>query len=495
MSKIPLSRDFRITPSTVSAAGTALDVCGLLLSDNELLPVGKVTEFTSASAVGASFGTAGREYAAASLYFAGYGNSTVRPAAVLFGRMVKAPASGWLLSGSFKGSKIAVLQGITGTITLTVDGASVTSSELNLSTATSFSDAATIIAAAIGSKVTVNWLPTQSRFIVRSATTGSNSAVSQAVDGGAATALKLTNDTAATTSDGSDAVSMTDMMDNIANKNQDWVMMASLVDLDDEDKEELCSFVSSSSNRFGYSYYDTSEDATVSNNSSCFHQSVVVTNGYENVFANYGTYLHAIPALAYSASLNFSRTNGRVSYKHRSFSGLTPSVDDDATASALESNGYNYYGDYGQGKNTEMKYTSEGVITGKFLWIDSFISEVWLNANLVVAFANMFTNNASYAFNAAGYSAISAAVIDVASSALNFGAIRTGVTLDQSQINIVNDSVGQDISNTLYTQGWFFYIPTQTGSSRTERHLDGAIFYYVDGQLIQSISMTSTDIL
>ncbi|HDL8447562.1 TPA: hypothetical protein PXR41_004551, partial [Yersinia enterocolitica] len=45
MSKIPLSRDFKITPSTVNAAGTALDVYGLLLSDNELLPVGKVSEF------------------------------------------------------------------------------------------------------------------------------------------------------------------------------------------------------------------------------------------------------------------------------------------------------------------------------------------------------------------------------------------------------------------------------------------------------------------
>ncbi|MFP1884422.1 DUF3383 family protein [Lonsdalea quercina] len=494
MSKIPLSRDFSITPSTVSAAGTALDVYGLLLSDNELLPVGKVTEFTSASDVGAAFGTTGREYAAASLYLSGYDNSTVRPAAVLFGRMVKAPVSGWLLSGSFKGSKIAALQGITGSITLTVDGESVTSTEINLSTVTSFTDAATAIAAAIGSKVTVNWLPTQSRFIVRSATTGSNSAVSQAVDGDTATALKLTNDTAATTSDGSDAVSMTDMMDNIVNQNQDWVMMASLVDLDDADKEELCSFVSASSNRYAYSYYDTSADATVSNNPSCFHQSVVVTNGYENVFANYGSYLYAIPALAYSASLNFSRTNGRVSYKFRSFSGLAANVTDNATASALESNGYNFYGSYGQNK-TLATYTSDGAITGKFLWLDSFISEVWINANLIAAFTNIFTNNASYAFNAAGYSAVSAAVIDVASSALNFGAIRTGVTLDQSQINIVNDAVGQDISNTLYTQGWFFYIPTQTGSSRTERHLDGAIFYYVDGQLIQSISMTSTDIL
>ncbi|ENG5503828.1 DUF3383 family protein, partial [Yersinia enterocolitica] len=208
----------------------------------------------------------------------------------------------------------------------------------------------------------------------------------------------------------------------------------------------------------------------------------------------YGSYLYAVLALAYSASLNFNRTNGRVSYKFRAFAGIAPNVTDNATAAALESNGYNFYGAYGQNK-TLANYVSDGAITGKFLWLDSFISQVWINANLVAAFANLFTNNASYAFNAGGYASISAAVIDVATNAINFGAIRPGVTLDQAQINIVNDAVGTDISNVLFTQGWFFFIPQQTGASRTERSLDGAIFYYVDGQLIQSIDMTSTNIL
>ncbi|CNI61481.1 DUF3383 family protein [Yersinia bercovieri] len=494
MSKIPLSRDFKITPSTVNAAGTALDVYGLLLSDNELLPVGEVSEFTSAADVGAALGTTSKEYLAASLYMSGYDNSTVRPGAVLFGRLVQQPVAGWLLSGSFKGVKIDALKSITGTITLTVDGTPVTSSALVLTAVTSFSDAATTIAAAIGSSVTVDWLPVQSRFIIRSATTGAASYVSQATVSAAATELKLTADTAATVSPGAIATSITDTMAAIVNQNQDWVIAASLVDLTDEKKEELCAWVSASTNRYAYSMYDTSEDATVANNESCFVQSVVIANGYENVFPVYGSYLYAVLALAYSASLNFNRTNGRVSYKFRAFAGIAPNVTNNATAAALESNGYNFYGAYGQNK-TLANYVSDGAITGKFLWLDSFISQVWINANLVAAFANLFTNNASYAFNAGGYASISAAVIDVATNAINFGAIRAGVTLDQAQINIVNDAVGTDISNVLYTQGWFFFIPQQTGASRTERSLDGAIFYYVDGQLIQSIDMTSTNIL
>lgn len=494
MSKIPLSRDFSITPSTVNAAGTALDVYGLLLSDNELLPVGKVAEYTSASDVGLAFGTTSKEYLAASLYMSGYDNSTVRPGAVLFGRLVQSPVSGWLLSGSFKGVKIAALQGITGTIALTVDGAAVTSASLNLSAVTSFTEAAEEIEDAIGAGVTVEWLPVQSRFIIRSATTGASSNVSVAQDGTAATALKLTAATAATTSPGADATSVTDTLEEIVNVNQGWVLTSSLVELTDEVKEEICAWVNASNNRYGYVPHDTSAAPTVANNESCFHQAVVVANGYENVMSVYGDYLQAVTALAYSASLNFSRTNGRVSYKFRAFSGISPTVSDNATAAALLSNGYSFYGAYGQNA-TVKNYVADGAISGKFLWLDSFISQVWINANLVAAFANLFTNNASYAFNATGYASISSAVIDVATSAKNFGAIRAGVTLDQSQINIVNDAVGADISNVLYTEGWYFYIPAQTGESRPKRSLDGAIFYYVDGQLIQSINMTSTNIL
>ncbi|EBQ6858917.1 DUF3383 domain-containing protein [Salmonella enterica] len=125
----------------------------------------------------------------------------------------------------------------------------------------------------------------------------------------------------------------------------------------------------------------------------------------------------------------------------------------------------------------------------------TFIDQVWINANLVIAYANLLTNNQSYPFNQNGYGAIQAATIDVANQALTFGAIQKGVVLDNAQIRIVNNTVGKDISATLYSEGWYLYIPTQTGAARLERQLQGAIFYWVDGGLIQSIAMSSTAIL
>nr|DAU58060.1 MAG TPA: tail sheath protein [Caudoviricetes sp.] len=493
---IPLSTDFNITPNVVTPAGSAVDANGLMLTDNELIPVGAVQSYFSSADVSALMGSESKEFLAAQQYFNGYENSSVIPGELLMYRIVTADVAGYLLSGNLKGVALATLKAIpAGTITLSVDGVSTTSASIDLSTATSFSDIADKLETGIGaSKVSVEWLPIANRFIIRSATTGADSEVSFASDGVLATGLLLTAATAATVSPGSDAVTLTDTMNNIINTNQNWILFNSLVELTDDQKGELCAWANSSKNRYGYVVHDTTQAGTIANNANCFVQQVVVANGYENIFPVYGTYLYSVTALAYAASIDFARTNGRISFKFRGFSGLAPNVSDLATAQALKSNGYNFYGSYSLNK-TMAQYASDGAITGKFVWLDSFIDQVWINANLVGAFANLFTNNQSYPFNATGYGAVSAAVIDVAEQALNFGAIQRGVTLDNAQIRIVNNTVGKDISATLYSQGWFLYIPTQPGSARIERDLQGVIFYYVDGQLIQSITMSSTAIL
>lgn len=496
MSTIPLSEDFNITPGVVSPAGEAVDANGLMLTDNELIPVGKVQSFYSESEVSALTGSTSKEFLAAQQYFNGYENSSVMPGELLMYRLVTAAVAGYLLSGILKGVTLASLKAIpAGTITLFVDGASTTSASIDLSTATSFSDIASKLETGIGaSKVEVEWNSIANRFIIRSATTGSDSEVSFAIAGAIATGLKLTQDAAAIVSPGSDVVSMTDMMDNIINTNQNWIPFESLVTLTEDQNTELCAWTNAQNSRFAFIYHDTSDEPTIANNPDCFYQKVVVANGYEGIFPIYGSYLYGVMPLAYSASINFARTNGRVSFKFRGFTGLTPNVTDKATARALKSNGYNFYGSYGLNK-TMKKYASQGSISGKFLWLDSFIDQVWINANLVSAYAELFTDNQSYSFNANGYGAVQAATIDPAELAITFGAIQRGVPLDQSQIRRVNNTVGKDISAVLYSQGWYLYIPTQSGAARIERDLKGVIFYWVDGQLIQSISMASTAIL
>lgn len=494
MSTIPLSKDFSITPNVVSPAGDALDANGLILTDNILIPSGKVMEFYQASEVAALLGSDSPEYLAAAVYFNGYDNSSVTPGVLLMSRTQLTAAAGYMMSGSLKGVPLNTLKALTaGNITLTVDGASQTSQTVNLSAATSQSNIATLLQAAF-TGVNVTWNATSNTFIFTSATTGADSSVSTANDSALTTGLKLTTASGATVSAGNDVTSLTDTMTNIIDQSQNWIGFSVIQDLDDVEKLELCAWVNDQKSRYFYSMHDSSADALVANSSTAFVPTQVTPAGYAGVFAVYGDYLDAVTALAYAGSINFDQTAGRVSYKFRAFSGVTPKVTSLAAANALESNGYNYYGSYGLNK-TLKSYAADGSITGDFLWLDSFINQVWMNANLVSAYAELFTNNQSYSYNAQGYASVQAATIDIANNAVNFGAIQRGVTLDNSQIKQVTNVVGKDISATLYSDGWYLHIPTQTGASRISRELNGVVFYYVDGQLIQSIDMSSTAIL
>lgn len=494
MSTIPLSKDFSITPNVVSPAGDALDANGLILSDSLLIPSGTVREFYQASEVSAILGSSSREYLAASLYFGGYDNSSVTPGTLLMSRIQTTAAAGYLMSGSLKGVPLTTLKALpSGTFSITVDGAAQTSSTVDLSAATSQSNIATLLTAAL-TGVTVTWNATANVFIITSSTTGATSNVSFASTTALTSGLKLTSATGAQTSAGNDATSLTDTMNNIVDQNQNWIGLSSVVDFDDAERLELAAWVNGKNSRYFYSLHDGNADALIANSSTAFVPTQLLPAGYAGVFPVYGDYLDAVTALAYAASLNFDATLGRVPYKFRSFSGLTPKVTSLSAAEALESNGYNYYGAYRLNK-TSGNYAAPGNITGSFLWIDSFVGQVWMNANLVAAFYALFKNNQSYSYNAQGYASVQAAVIDVANAAINFGSIQRGVTLDNSQTKLIANVVGKDIASVLFSDGWYLYIPPQPGSSRITRELNGVVFYYVDGQLIQSINMSSTAIL
>lgn len=150
---IPASAIVSVNPGVITAGGTALDLNGLMLTTNTRVPINVVQSFGSAAAVGAYFGLSSTEYARAQVYFAGFDNSAEKPAALLFAQYPQTAAvPAYLRGGNISGLSLAALQAITGVITITVDGVTTTSGSLNLSTATSFSSAATLIQTALAAK-------------------------------------------------------------------------------------------------------------------------------------------------------------------------------------------------------------------------------------------------------------------------------------------------------------------------------------------------------
>lgn len=152
MGTIPAEQLVNVLPSVQGAGGSAVDVIGLCLTNSNRPPIGQVLSFSSAAAVSAYFGASSPEAIIAgggsgmgSGYFAGFDGSAKKPSNILFTQYNEAAVGAFLRGGNVSTLTLAQLQAISGTLSVTID-AIVKSGSPDLSTATSFSSAATIIA-------------------------------------------------------------------------------------------------------------------------------------------------------------------------------------------------------------------------------------------------------------------------------------------------------------------------------------------------------------
>lgn len=150
LNSIPASWIVNVTPNVLSAGGTALQLNGLFLSESWRVPVGSVLSFPTQEAVGDYFGATSDEYEYSVIYFNGFTNSNKKPGALLFAQYNLDDVGAYLRGGVVSGLTLAQLQALTGVLTLTIDGGGVTSSNIDLSAATSFSNASQIITEALG---------------------------------------------------------------------------------------------------------------------------------------------------------------------------------------------------------------------------------------------------------------------------------------------------------------------------------------------------------
>lgn len=146
---IPASELVRVTPSVLSAGGQALDLNSIFLSQNTAIPVGQVISFPTAAAVSAFFGASSDEAKLAAVYFAGFEGATILPSNLYFARWTSGSVAAYLRSGSLASVTLAQLQAFSGTVIVPINGETVTSANIDLSSATSFTNAASLITAGL----------------------------------------------------------------------------------------------------------------------------------------------------------------------------------------------------------------------------------------------------------------------------------------------------------------------------------------------------------
>ena len=100
----------------------------------------------------------------------------------------------------------------------------------------------------------------------------------------------------------------------------------------------------------------------------------------------------------------------------------------------------------------------------------------------------------SIPYNADGYALMEAAAADPINAALDFGAIRTGVTLSESQIAQVRNAIGIDVSGSITAKGYYYFVKPATAQVRAACTSPSVTFYYTDGGSIQQIELASIEI-
>lgn len=568
---IPASAIVSVTPSVLSAGGAALDLIGLILTDSTRPPIGQVLAFASARDVSSYFGSSSNEAALAAIYFLGFDNSNVKPGSILFSQYPAASVAAYLRGGNVSALTLTQLQAINGTLSVTID-AVVKSGSIDLTAATSFSNAAVIIgdvlnipavtsaavvtgaistttltvsavtsgALAVGQLLSgtgvtagtyitalgtgtggtgtytvsvsqtvsstaitgttpgVTYDSVSGGFVISSSTVGATSTIGYAT-GTASASLKLTAATSAVLSQGAVAGVPGTAMDAIIAITQDWVSFMTTFEPSDADKELFATWTNSQVNRYLYAMWDSSalDIATgVGSVPVAFINSGDLSGTamiYEDLSIDTTGGQLAAFLMGAIASLDFTETQGRATFAFRSQTGLQPQVLNGTSAANLEAKNVNFYGDYTTA-NDAFTFFYPGAVSGPYLWIDSYVNQIWLNNQLQLALMVLLTNAKSIPYNAVGRALIEAACLDPINQAVNFGAIQPGVNLSAAQIAEVNTAAGVLIDRTLSQRGWYLQVLPATAQVRAARQSPPCTLWYMDGGSVQRINLASIEV-
>lgn len=440
-------------------------------------------------------------------------------ASIPAGASVTASIAGNVLTVTAVGSGIvAPAQTVTGTgvdaglyITAQITGTSGGIGTYRLSSTDTVSSEAMTTA---GTPVAVTYDSVSGGFIITSGVVGAISTAAFAT-GTIAASLKLTSATGATLSQGAAAASPATFMDAaiIANSNFVTFMTAFDPDADGENtvKQAFAAWANGQDDRFVYVCWDLDQAPVAADPAAASLGAILAANGNSGTFlidgdtnASWAEDI-AISTAAFvcgaAASIDFTQRSGRISFAYRAQDGLLATVTDPTAARNLggdpqssgRGNGYNFYGGYGAA-NAGFIWLQRGFVTGDFLWLDSFINQVWLNSQLQIAILNLLQNVNSIPYSTAGYGMIEAALADPIQAGLSFGAFGPG-PLSSAQIAQVNAEAGKRISDTLISQGYYLQIGVASASTRSARTSPPAKFWYVDNGAIQAIDLSSVALI
>lgn len=409
------------------------DLMGRVFTTNDLVPEGQIVEFSGGmvaalETIGGYFGITSSEYKFAEKYFQKNKKGLV-PQKISFARYSDV-ASGAYLYGK-KNVKLADLQAITaGTFNITVNGSDEEYTALNLSSATSLADVATILTTAMTSDGLVVSYELNGRFKVATSATGSEQTLSLAT-GTVAEALGMTN---GILSEGADAETALESVVKATGLSNNFFSFCFLGGLGNSDIVDLAQWTHNQNVNYMFSVaVDSTNAATIQG----------LVNSYDGVALTLDIYNEEGEFMPMSriASIDYTRPDAAISMYYQQFAGVEPSVNMTEDARTYDAIKVNYYGETAKG-GSAFPFYQNGVLQGSVTDMGVYANEAWLKDSFITNILNLRLAVDTLPANSVGVGMILGAMMETVNLSLYNGVTMPGKTLDSTQKAYITQITG-----------------------------------------------------
>lgn len=499
---IPASQIVSVSPRLISAGGNDLEFNALFLTDTSLIPVDQfVLSFASADDVAGYFGGDSDEYKLASRYFLGYSDSFTKPKNLFIAPICKTDLAAFIRGGTVSKTLAEIQTLTTASLTVVMGGKTATLSNLDFSSATSFSNVALIIQSALNqvsvegagtvfTAASVTYSSVFKAFTITSGVLGKDDSLTVYPSGTVSEYLALSQAHGAILSKGTSAMTPTQVMNKVTEMTRNFVTFMSIDTLTKDQTVEFTEWSSNQGVNYLHVWWDTNVALEQTSPVNTIAQAIEDGNFGSSVGvygnAEYGAFVCSV-----AASIDYDRTNGTITFKFKGQSGLGANVTNGTVAKNLEANGMNFVGNYAT-RNDDFVFFANGAMFGEYKWIDSYLNAVWLNNAIQVACMTGFANVARVPYTEAGYTIVRSWIQDPVNRALKSGIIDTGVELSEAQKAQVTREAGRDISSELYTDGYVIQVKDPGATVRAQRGTPEASIWYCYGGSIHKLEVAST---
>ncbi len=402
--------------------------------------------------IASAFGSESPEYLAAVAFF----GQSPQPTEVQIGRWAKTATSGQIKGRILSTSEQEMSRFTSidsGAFDVTIDGEVVNVTGINLQSQSNLNGVASQITGALNSKGTCLW--DGQRFIIKSATTGSTSTVSNVTNTGLSVVMGLEEGTTMVT--GAAAESLVDALNAMLDR-PTWYMAFVAAEYEDEDALAASAVIeaASPSRVIAYTLMDTAE----------LDQHQTTTLGYKLAAAGYQHtlcgYSSTNPAMAASilgrmSTVDFAGSNTTLTLKFKQCPGVTAENLTLSQSNALAVNNVNVFVAY----DNDTSILQEGVMSGGW-FIDERHGLDWLQNYVQTAVWNLlYTSTTKIGQDEIGSTDLVATVSQALEQAVTNNLVSPGVWN--------SDGFGALKRGDTLSTGYYVYIQPMDEQSQADR--------------------------